>query len=198
MKEVKIKIYTFLELSEEVQKKLIDNNRYLMVEDNQWYDFIIESYTEKLSNIGFINAEISFSGFHSQGDAASFISGIDINKFTENYTFLKWAVNRDLLWSNLLVYRNTNRYYHYNTCSISDSYDINQSMLHDKTENRIISIIDRNMINLLLDIEVKRVNLCKKIYSGLEDHYKELISDDYIKNDLIDQEIDYSIDGRVY
>lgn len=73
MKTLTTTLYTFDELSEETQKKVLDNLRHTNVEDGfQWYDFVYEMWKEKLAAKGFIDAKIYFSGFWSQGDGACF------------------------------------------------------------------------------------------------------------------------------
>lgn len=43
---------------------------------NEWYDFIYDDWKETLENAGFINPEIHFSGFWSQGDGACFDAAV--------------------------------------------------------------------------------------------------------------------------
>lgn len=61
----------FNELSPSQQTKVLDKNRDINVDD-QWYEFTYEAYTNKLSKLGFYDIKLSFSGFYSQGDGASF------------------------------------------------------------------------------------------------------------------------------
>lgn len=57
----------FKELPEERQYEIVENS---MSED--WHDFTIEKIQEELSKYGFENAKLNYSGWHSQGDGASF------------------------------------------------------------------------------------------------------------------------------
>ena len=76
MKTVQIELFTFEELTPEVQKKVIEDNRYMNVEFFDWYHLIIENWTGKLEEAGYLEPEILFSGFCSQGDGASFMCKI--------------------------------------------------------------------------------------------------------------------------
>jgi len=51
--------------------------------DYQWWDHIYEEWTAELEDMGFGGIDISFSGFSSQGDGASFTA--------DSFDFLKWA-----------------------------------------------------------------------------------------------------------
>jgi hypothetical protein len=57
----------FKELPEERQREIVENGM-----PEEWHDFTIEKIQEELSEYGFENTEVSYSGWHSQGDGASF------------------------------------------------------------------------------------------------------------------------------
>jgi len=57
--------------------------REAMTSDEHWYEYIFEMWKEALCQIGFENADISFSGFWSQGDGASFIADVDAEKLLQ-------------------------------------------------------------------------------------------------------------------
>lgn len=44
MKTIEINVYKFEELDEQTQRKVIENYRYINVEDTFWYDFIKEDF----------------------------------------------------------------------------------------------------------------------------------------------------------
>jgi hypothetical protein len=53
MHTISINLYTFEELAPAVQKKVVERERYLNVDDSYWYEPIIEDYTEALEKLGF-------------------------------------------------------------------------------------------------------------------------------------------------
>lgn len=82
MKTIEIKLFEFEELSQEVQAKVLEKFSDINVDDN-WHDDSLENFKTELAEVGFTEAEISYSGFWSQGDGLSFDSKIDIDKFAE-------------------------------------------------------------------------------------------------------------------
>jgi len=52
MKQVKktFKVYNFDELKEEIKEKVLDNFRFAEVENESWYEFLIEDFKQKLNN----------------------------------------------------------------------------------------------------------------------------------------------------
>lgn len=79
MKEVKLKIYKFDELSESAKKVAIQWYRDLAVDDNN-----LEMWEEQakidLAEIGFLDAEIRYC-LYSQGGGVSFSSEVELEKF---------------------------------------------------------------------------------------------------------------------
>lgn len=74
--------YTFQQLDDAGKERARDNYRTSGL-DYDWWDHIYEEWHEELREMGFSNPEISFSGFASQGDGASFTAN--------GFDFLKWA-----------------------------------------------------------------------------------------------------------
>ena len=74
MKTLEVKLFTFEELAPEVQERLIEENRDTLVNWDDWHDPIIEGWVEDMNDRGHdISAkDVSYSGFWSQGDGASF------------------------------------------------------------------------------------------------------------------------------
>lgn len=72
-------ILKFNELDPKSQAKVIDNLRDINV-DYDWWESTYEDMTHILETLGFSNVDISFSGFSSQGDGASFTGRFSIPK----------------------------------------------------------------------------------------------------------------------
>lgn len=68
------KSYSFSELSPEAKSNALDQVREDFEPDVDWDDSIIEDWTETLEGFGFDDIQISYNGFYSQGDGASFTS----------------------------------------------------------------------------------------------------------------------------
>lgn len=72
-------ILKFNELDPKSQAKVIDNLRDIHV-DYDWWKNVYEDMTNILTMLGFSNINISFSGFSSQGDGASFTGRFNVPK----------------------------------------------------------------------------------------------------------------------
>jgi hypothetical protein len=85
-KKIVITAYTFSELIAAVAKKKLPKSaeekaREWLTQgatDGQWWDYTFDLWKSALSQIGFEEADIDFSGFWSQGDGASFTAGINV------------------------------------------------------------------------------------------------------------------------
>jgi hypothetical protein len=130
-------------------KELDDDKKYSIVNSSMgedWHDCLLEDIKEELETLGFTDAEISYSGFWSQGDGASFTCDkIDLEKFFNSvvdiikFTFtgkiskeasdildslnidLKPFVIRELIERDFYygrIYRSDNYYYHSNSVSV--------------------------------------------------------------------------------
>lgn len=73
--------YSFDELSPEAKKKALENNRDINIDYTGWEDTTIDDFKEEVKEDGINDLEVSYTGFHSQGDGASFTSeDIDTRK----------------------------------------------------------------------------------------------------------------------
>ena len=92
--------YKFKELPEDIQKQVIAKNTDIHV-NFDWWDYTIQNWKEKLSSIGFDDADIRWSGFWSQGDGASFTAYCDSEKiinslFLEEEGGIAWLNKKNL------------------------------------------------------------------------------------------------------
>ena len=81
-----IGIYFFDELPEELQKEVLIKNHDFNT-DFYWSDMELDYWKDKLNSMGFEDADISFSGFWSQGDGASFTARCDHQKILNKVLF---------------------------------------------------------------------------------------------------------------
>lgn len=85
-----INVYSFSELSEEVQEKVIYNHY-----NNEDYAFLTEDIKEELKQIDkyFNDIELQYSLSYSQGSGLSFSGDFDLHKWIEdNYKHIKTSV----------------------------------------------------------------------------------------------------------
>lgn len=182
-----IKTYgTFEELSKERQGKEIENHRDINV-FYEWHDDTLEEFKTVLEILGFKNVKISYSGFWSQGDGASFTGEfylpsdddtleIRLGKFKSEYTwlyesnrnlfesFLNLDLSDDIYNETLSVYRIGHHYSHSNTITC---------------DNDSVKEFARSFSDL--------------IYKRLESEYEYLTSDEAIIETLVANEYEFLI-----
>jgi len=66
-----------------IDKDLIEKYRYINVDYPEWCEHIITDWKEKLETLGFMDANIQFTGFCSQGDGASFTCDVSVSKYVD-------------------------------------------------------------------------------------------------------------------
>jgi hypothetical protein len=68
--------YSFEELSPEAQRNALDELWDINIEYSDWHEPIIEDFEGDLKELGVGDVEVSYSGFYSQGDGASFTGDV--------------------------------------------------------------------------------------------------------------------------
>jgi hypothetical protein len=185
MHTLSINLYTFEELAPEVQKKVIERERYINVDTSFWYEPIIEDWTEELERRGFEQVKILFSGFGSQGDGACFTATVNIEQFLRGrglqrlYRDVISAAKQGLLW---ITIRHTYRYYFATSTDVVIQYDGDQD-------------IDDAVERLRRIIEEARKAWGNAIYRELEEAFSAEISNEAVQDTLIANEYTYLSDG---
>lgn len=195
MRVVTKTVYKFNELSEDAQKKAIESFRTFNVDDINWYEFVYEAFIERMKEKGFNLSDdnISFTGFWSQGDGASFVcDDIDIEKLSkfidkENNTDLGKYI-RFLDNYSITVYRTDTHYCHYNTVSVH--YDCSDMSGYNLVTEKFDTFYDR-VLELVKDE-------CKKLYEFLENEYNYKTSDEAIKESIEANEYEFDEDGTLF
>lgn len=169
MRTIRTKVFNFNELSNEAKQKAIEQNRDINT-DYDWFNDTIESFVEKLNEVGFYDAEVYFSGFHSQGDGACFDAKIEPLKFAEtlNEKRVSKLIDAGIL-ENFTI----------NKTSFSNHYSHEKTRYVDVWEDNRTNI-NNTLISLCEKIEAERLRLSKDIYNLLYKEYEYLQSDNVI------------------
>jgi len=188
MRTIRTKIYSFNELSKEAQAVAIDKMRDINMESDDWYDGILEGLKEQLTEVGFNDAEIQFTGFWSQGDGLSFDAKIDASKFAE-------TTNEKRVCK--LIDNGEIEGFYISKTSFANHY------VHEKTRYVDYDICNGENVNKALEtlcekIENKRLELCKEFYSILEKDYYLLQSDEEVKETILANEYEFLSNGTQY
>lgn len=176
-------VYKFSELTKDQQVKATENLRDINT-DYDWYRFELEDYCEDLDKQGFEDAEITFSGFWSQGDGASFTAIVNLEKFLKVRKLSnKYRKELNTYKSGELsikIIKSSHQYEHEYTMAtdISDDNDLLRSELDD------------------LILEEAREQ-ARSIYKNLRDSYEYLVSDEAITETIEANDYDFTVDGKI-
>jgi hypothetical protein len=197
------KILKFEELSEGVQKEVIERNRYIFVE-YEWYDSVYGWFKDTAPEEGFDVDKIYFSGFWSQGDGAMFEGDINNNIYeylTPNYASesYKKDFNRVLKLLKdghidiLGKFKHFGRYYHKKSYTDSLEYQINNEH-YNKNYSNIEGILE----DMLDSIREHYQDLAGNLYRQLEQEHENLTSDAFIIEHFEKNEEEFLENGDLY
>lgn len=187
----------FHELSEDVQQKL--HEEYLRSNDNyDWHESSIDYWQDEIANeASGDKVEISFSGFSSQGDGASFTGKFHVETMikdvlgeTSEYPLLVYILeNNDMYDEYVEIYRTNNHYYHNNSVTVGEiAIGRHISDLESYVEDEIESLRD--------SIKSWHDDKAYEIYKALEAEYDELQSFEYFAEYQRDMGFEFDEDGN--
>ena len=165
-----VELFSFAELSEVVQNAIVENNRYVMVEYDNWFEYQKNDFYQTPELLGFSNIQSNFTGFYSQGDGASFTATWDARNIVNNpeewqsnkeYQHFKPYLDKLLKMGGMAEVERISgcRYVHEYTCfTCADNPELEGTL------------------------ERLRVDCCTKYYRNLLAEYDYLTSDDAIRD----------------
>jgi len=192
-----VTLYSFNELSKEVQAKLIKDYR----DDESFLDFdfaerhILRDIENEAEVMGIQDFDFRYSGFWSQGDGASFTGtltkelAVEILERESSSTFLHSAKDWAKLYGNNIevnIVRHSSMYVHAHTVSCEFEYDTDELEISREDYERITGYLN-NWKN----------NLCYKFYNRLLESYEALISDENIAERLSELEEVFLSNGKI-
>jgi len=193
-------IYKFEELSETSKEKALQDWEIFLSEGDNWHEYEIEYWVEKLQEIGFLNAEIQFSGFWSQGDGASFTADVDLDTiinsllcsdYNRSYLALCTMQDKGIIDIDIDVTRHSHHYSHEKTCGINIDWNCRDKPI--EFENWLAGVIE----DLEKDIESLRYDLCRKIYKSLKSEYNYQVSEESYKETCDANDYEFYSDGSM-
>jgi len=192
--------YSWDELSDQAKRKAIDNNRDINIDNTHWHNDVINDATEDLYNDGVEDVEILYSGFHSQGDGASFTGRVrDPKKWLKVIGMENIPEEvADLVYAR--IDRRTSRYYHELTVDLHFEFETDDPVVTCYPFGPEIPM-EYDLDEIQREIEEKGdkwiKSTCRKIYSDLEKEYQSLTSDDAVEDALIANDYEYDEDGNI-
>ena len=223
MRTITKTLYNFGELIEAhkqgtVKSEAVEQARAWMIEgfgSFEWWDCTWETWKDALAQIGFTDAEMSFSGFASQGDGASFTcKSVDLDKLKAFMgadiepsevisgtpeDFRPWIVYKikgktpaNSKYSRILsdyvsasVERTSSHYSHENTCRFTVSGPSRCALPYEKL-----------MDSFEKDAEQLRRDICRAIYRDLEEEYNCQTSDEQLIDSAEANDYTFDAEGR--
>ena len=180
-----VTLYKFDELSKEAQTEAIDEHRDFLAEAFN-AEHLLDDWKEKLQALGYDTVNISYSGFWSQGDGASFTAPridlkqwLKVHKLGNKYrTLLNVADNVEAS-----IDRESSRYVHENTirCNIFGATE-------SDTEEQQASEVEH-----LITTEAR--TLSQDIYKYLREAYEYDTSDEAVKESIQANEYEFTEEG---
>jgi len=188
-------ITEWLNTDKEVANVIINKHQDINVDYDDWNNDILEFFSEKVETFGFeVDIDdISYSGFWSQGDGASFTGNIDILKYLTKtrqktkYRSIIRCIENNKVSDNVNIDRSPSNYVHENTCFVDDIEEYDDITLNCEI---LLNELQSNM-------EHKRYELCKELYSTLEDTYNYLTSKDVVIETLTSNEYKFDENGDI-
>ena len=166
-----ITIYKYGELSESAQQKA--REWYLDGMDYDWWDSVYEMAGEDGKEKGFYIDKIYFSGFHSQGDGASWTGQVDVRQWLEvncadSIGLSAWCqlIQEDIVDKFCKVVANNSHYCHESTMQFSDVEDHTDEFTDDWLME-LPSIFKGMEVHHLFDIITTDPNCTLKSTEGI-------------------------------
>lgn len=179
-------VYTFDELPEEIQDKIIEREQYIENRlDYDWWVDVEEVYYNKYKNLGIDDAKLEFNLSYGQGDYARVVDGtIDLDKILKNVSFKH---NSRQIFIDYLENYMTN-----GTVTLEWFFDYNHSY------PRLTEYFQEIATKVETELNEKIEKLNREFYHALDAEYMKLNSEEYIREELLDSDILYYKDGRIY
>ena len=211
--------FSFKELSPEAQKHAIEENRDININYQGWEDGVTEGFKEDMEEIGISDIDISYSGFWSQGDGASFTSEDIDTRELFNAAEIRSTDALDMEVENR---DDKDKEFHDLLDTLEDIGQLDRTRIkpedlkvtiergssnyyHENTVSAKIEIWDEpegweEPGRFIYDLEKQITDFirgkCKELYSALEKEYEFLTSDETVKETLIDNDYEFDEEGN--
>jgi hypothetical protein len=178
------------------KQEIVDKYRHFNVE-HDWWDFIYEDFIEYVEEKGIsvVSKDISFSGFWSQGDGASYegtIHSSDMKRFmdahdlSEQYESVYFFAELEQIY--VTINRTSSHYCHSNTMRVNLSDDIWDEYEHDSLRSNVYQVMELDFNNNFQALEKRIEEICRdyadELYHRLQEEYEYQTSDEVVIESL--------------
>lgn len=172
-------VYKFNELPDDAKAKALENLRDINVDHDGWHDWIIEDWTEKLESLGYNDAKISYTGFYSQGDGASFSCTVNLEK---------WLIVKKLKSKYQKALKE------YQTDDVSIKINNQGHYSHEF----MMTIDSDNLSDALEEIILMDArDQARSIYSELKSEYEGAQTDEAVIETIEANDYDFTLNGKI-
>ncbi len=181
-------VYKFEELPKESQEKAIERYRDFNVELDSWVEPDLDDFCIKLTELGYPEPKFRYDLGYSQGSGASFVcKSPDKEKLLNRLGSpkLQKLLKDKLDYLSLEVKDLGLRYVHENSTGLAWSFDEFDKELETELKN-FGEAINRELYSL-------NTELTKALYTT----YEYLTSDEAVKESLITNDYDFTLDGEI-
>jgi hypothetical protein len=197
------KTFSFSELPKDIQEIIIERERSSIEGngDDYWQEPIIEGFHEDMEALGLTDVEVSYTGFWSQGDGASFTARV---YNSENKKFITEALGLKVLpevAENLAISikRISHHYSHENTIEgyVQVGFFGDNEVEKDMGTGMIITINVEDSLESIEDaVTTWARSRSKKLYDDLLTAYNEQFKEEYIIDDLEANGVEFDESGN--
>lgn len=190
----------FRDLPQNLKEKVIEDNRDINVDHDGWEDGVIDNFQYDMKELGLGRVNVSYTGFWSQGDGASFTGKVeDTVKFVHGALGLVAYSKEALDCLTIDFTRNSSRYVHENSCDTEVEID------HEDGENVVFTLaggpgfeITRTLGEIADHVQEKaeewRIEQCGELYNNLEEEYEGLRTDEAVEGTIEANDYTYEVD----
>lgn len=168
MKNITVQAFDVRELDGKAKEKAL-NWLTECATDYEWYDLLLEEWKAKLADLGYIDADIKFSGFWSQGDGASFTATVDLGAWIKQAKSRHQYAELDAdCGVTASIGRLSSHYVHENTIAAELGIEFSDTT---DDQNALLSKLESALTEDARE-------LSKEIYRDLEKAYESITSED--------------------
>ena len=181
--------------------KLIEKHREINTGYDDWWDCVYDHFKEDMEKVGIEVDDISFSGFWSQGDGASFTGYMRSKPFFEHHKLAEsypWIAKLIEMGGDftLRIERTSHHYVHENTVSVELTFT---DMFHHILPNDGVRAEVIEQWDYQLGAEYEGIaqaatdiirDYCRDLYRRLREEYDYLTSDEAVWDAIVANDLD--------
>lgn len=199
MREVVQKVYKFNELERKVQKEVLEHERYAWVDAIDWYAYTLEDFGNTMYADHLFRVDedgVSFA-LYSQGAGAGFTGEFETAQAAINVA-LAFNLRGDVNKASVL-----NEIREHGEVRVSHNSWSNTS---PRKWNTYIELLidgvpmeeDEKYAPFIKALEEWKDEECSRLYTALEEEYDYRTSDEYITEQLMNEDYEFYADGTEY